>query len=96
MKIFGRAHFQAAKDLVELMSVAGWIAIFADCIWVVRDSIVNGFTPAMCLIISLLFTALASLSYGLWCYHINNVKIILKEALKTKLELCKRKFYHKS
>jgi len=95
MKLLHKAHYSAVMDLVELMSIAGWVAIFADCIWVLRDSVVNGFTPIMVFILTLLCLSLVTLTLALYTYHNRKYKEHLKQLMIDNLKLCKKKFIHR-
>ncbi|MEI6183931.1 MAG: hypothetical protein WCP65_00270 [Bacteroidota bacterium] len=94
MKTSFLLHIKTAVNLIEAMSIAGWIAVIADVIWVLRDSFVNGFTPAMILISTLLITALVTLTIALHKYHKQQLKENRNELLKTLLKLNKLKNTH--
>lgn len=90
MRITTKAHYQALTDLVEMMSVASLIALLADVIWVIRDSIVGGFTFGMGFITVLLLTGLFLMSVGVYKYHHKAVKVLLHEMLEAKCRHAKR------
>lgn len=90
MRIKTKAHYQALTDLVELMSVASLIALLADVIWVIRDSIVGGFTFTLGVVGGLLITALVGMAYGVYKYHHKAVRIILHDVMEAKFRHCKR------
>lgn len=94
MNIKSKLHYMTSKDLVEVMSIASWIAILADCIWVIRDSVLTGFTPTMILIMSGLLLALIVLSKSLWHYHSQKRRELAKQLLASKLDICQRKYYN--
>lgn len=94
MNIKSKLHYMTAKDLVEVMSIASWVAILADCIWVIRDSVLTGFTPTMIIIMSGLLLALIILSKSLWMYHSQKRKELSKQLLANKLDICQRKYYN--
>lgn len=95
MRVIFKTHVNAALELIELMSLAGWIAVGADVIWVLRDSFTNGFTPAMIIIAALLITAFLVLSLALWKYHKEQRKLQTKNLLKQKLDRLKYLKKHK-
>ena len=91
MKIKIRAHYQAAIELLELMSLASLIALLADAIWIVRDITVNGLTSGLFVVGVLLWTAFIMMAVGVYKYHIKAVKKILQDLLASKIQETKLK-----
>jgi hypothetical protein len=85
-----KAHYKAAIELLELMSIASLTALVADAIWIVRDIIVGGFSTVLGVICVLLWTAVVLMSYGVWKYHHKQVKEILHQTMLMKAHRCKQ------
>ena len=85
-----RAHYKALTELVELMAVASLIALFADCLWVIRDMYVGGVTSGLFIVAILLHAAFTGMLYGVYKYHYNQVRVILHEMLEIKSRYAKR------
>lgn len=96
MKIEHLLHIKTATNLIEAMSIASWIAVVADVIWVLRDSFVNGFTPMMVVISMLLITALITLTISLYKYHKQQLKENRSRLMTMLIKLNKLKQAHKS
>ncbi len=90
VSIKSRAHYQALTDLVEVMSLASLTALLADVIWVIRDSIVGGFTIGMVIIAILLITALCAMAWAIVVYHQKEFKKALRNLMEAKFRHCKR------
>lgn len=89
-KIKIRAHYRAAIELLELMSIASLIALLADAVWIIRDIWVTGYTPCLGFIATLLITASILMFIGVYKYHIKAVKQILREILHAKVRKTQR------
>lgn len=85
------AHFTAATELVELMSIAGWLALLADLFWVVRDYVVNNCPISLIPVMVLLLTGFILMSVGIVKYHFRQYKKLLHDNLLKQLDICKRK-----
>ncbi len=92
MKIKTRAHYLALTDLVEVISIASLIAVTADVFWVVRDSIVGGFTLGLDIIMVALIAAMVGMIYGLYKYHNKLVKDIVHGMMEAKFRYVKHHF----
>lgn len=86
MNVKAKAHYQAAIELLELMSIASLTALIADAIWIVRDIVVTGFTPCLGIVLILLWGALLLMGIGVYKYHIKAVKKILHDMLEAKIK----------
>ena len=94
MRMSHKAHFDAFKDIVELIAVAGWLALLTDLAWVARDWVLQGYPLDLVVIFVGLFIAFILLTYGVARYHKQQQTTILKMMLKTKLKVEKSKFKH--
>lgn len=92
MSIHTRAHYEAMKDLIELMAIASALALIADAFWIVRDMMADGVTYGRLFVMVFLDLALAIQLYALVRFH----KILaadIKNVLKAeKLKICKAKY----
>lgn len=89
MNIKAKAHYQAALELLEVMSIASLIALIADAIWIIRDISVNGLTLGLGIVGVLLWIALIIMGYGVYKYHVKAVKKILHEMMEQKVKINK-------
>ncbi len=92
MKIKTRAHYLALTDLVEVISIASFVAIFADVIWVVRDSVLGGFTLGLSVVMVLLVAALVGVGWGLYKYHNKIVSDIIRDMMEANFRYVKHHF----
>ncbi len=94
MRIQHKAHFDAFKDIVEMIAIAGWIALLTDLAWVARDWVLQGYPVDLVFIFSGLFVAFVILTYGVVAYHRKLAQNFLRATLKEKLRHSKLKFKH--
>lgn len=94
MTIKTTAHYQAMKDLVEIMAIASVVGFVADCLWIVRDIYADGFTPGRIVIMMLLDSALLLQSYAFIKFHGNLVTTILGNIKNERKKLCKIRAKH--
>ena len=95
MKLTHQVHIKTVLDVIELMSIAGWIALLADLIWVVRDSIVSDFPLSLLPVFTLLLIAFIIMSVGVVLYHKRQSETMLRVLMRERLAICKRKYKHK-
>lgn len=88
-----KSHIKSGLELVELMSIAGWLAVVADVIWVIKDLAHNDFKLSVLYLVAfILVSALVILTIALYKYHTRQQKAILHDELVTRLKHCKRKY----
>lgn len=74
MSIKGKAHLTAAGELLELITIAFALALFADLLWVVADILENGATKVLITVaVSLLISSIV-VTGALYKYHMKAVK----------------------
>lgn len=94
MRVSTKCHLQATVELVEIISIAGVVAMLADIIWLGLDSYACGFDrPELLIIFVMLGGSFVVATIGVWKYHVRQMRQIRKEALATKLQIqrCKRR-----
>jgi hypothetical protein len=91
MTIKSKAHLQALKELIEVITLAALLALTTDFCWALRDIYVNGLTIGMFFIASGLCVATVVTTIALSKYHQQQVKAFIKEHLALKLKNLKRK-----
>lgn len=89
-----KIHYSAVTELVELMSIAGWIAVITDLVWVVRDYIVSDYPITLIPIFLGLSIGCFLLSYAIMKYHNKQFKEISRKLLAEKLTILKYKSKH--
>ena len=86
-----KAHVTAANELLEMIANVSALAIIADCIWIVRDVMADGFTVGRSIVMILLFTSCFFMVRACIQYHNKSVKAIVKERLAEGLKNAKTK-----
>jgi hypothetical protein len=80
------------KELVEMMSIGGVTAIAVDLCWLAHDIYVaDTHRPGLWIVGGGLLIALGVSAYGLFHYHRDNVKQLLRGRLEHKLHMNKMK-----
>lgn len=94
MTIKSTAHYQAMKDLIEIMAIASVLGFVADCIWILRDMYADGITPGRFIVMALLDCALLLQSYAFIKFHSNLALTILNTIKIERRKICKLKAKH--
>ncbi len=92
MTIKSTAHYQAMKDLIELMAIASALALIADCFWIVRDMYADGMTSGRLFVMVFLDLGLGIQIYALIRFHKQLMADILHTIKTEKLKICKAKY----
>lgn len=96
MKTITRCHLTAIKELVEVISIGGVIAILADICWIIHDIFIAEVSrPGLWAIGLGLLLAFIVSSYGLFHYHKESVKKVLHQRLLHKLKINKAKQHYR-
>lgn len=85
-----KALIHALSDRIELINIAGWLALVADSIWITRDTIVNGPTIMLSIIAVILYLGTALMTFAAYNYHRDLIKKSLHTMLETKSRYAKR------
>lgn len=92
MKTITKLHLKALVELVEMLSIGGFLALVGDVTWVFADMYHIGFTrPELFFVAALLIIALVLTGTALYKYHMRTVKNMMKETLNVKLAYMKYK-----
>lgn len=91
MNIKRKAHVEASKELLEVLSLAAFLALTVDTLWCLRDMVTNGVTVGMVLIAMGLATATTITGIAAYKYHMGHVKQHMKVLLAEQLKICKRR-----
>lgn len=94
MSIHIQAHTKAIKDVIELMAIASAVALIADCFWIVRDIMADGFTPGRILVMVLLDIGLLIQMYALIRFHKQLKDSIVNIIKGERKRICKLKVKH--
>lgn len=79
-------HLKALKELVEMISIGGLLAIGVDIGWVFHDIYVSDIVrPGLWAVSAGLITAFIISGYGLYQYHKVQVKKLLHERFLNKM-----------
>ena len=96
MKTITQCHIRAIKELVEMISIGGVVAIVADLCWIAHDIAVSEIArPGLWAVGAGLLTAFFISGYGLYHYHVGSVKALLHDRLLHKLHVNKAKQHHR-
>ncbi len=95
MKALTQYHIKAIKDLVEMISIGGVVAIIGDIGWVGHDIFVSTESrPGLWAVAGFLVTALVLSGGALVKYHKDSVKKIIHERFLHKMKMLHHKHKH--
>ena len=82
MDIYLKAHIKALTENLELMNVAFIVALFADCVWITSDIVLNGFSYLLFSVCGMLWASLALVGWAFIRYHLKQAKILMDKELR--------------